>query len=738
MKQIEKAYNHNNEGQIYTNWEEKGYFRPELNMSKDTSYDREKDSKPFVVAIPPPNVTGKLHVGHALGDTLEDIMCRYHRLCGKPTLWIPGMDHAGIATQAVVEKMLRKQNIKRHELGREKFVDEVWKWKEEYGGIIISQIRRLGASCDWSRERFTLDEGLNKSVNEAFKRLYDKGLIYRGEYIVNWCPKCQTAIADDEVEHIEQSAKLYYFRYDKNFPITIATTRPETKLGDTGVAVNPKDTRYQKYIGKTYEVNIDGAKRNIKVFADRAIDMDFGTGAVGVTPAHSVADWKMAEENNLPVIKIIDEYGRMTSNAGKYQGLKTKEASIKLLDYLKANNLLEKVEDFNNNLSVCYRCQSAIEPLPSKQWFVKMAPLAKRAKEAVRSGKIKIMPKRFEKVYFHWLDNIRDWCISRQLWWGHRIPVWYRKSADLSKDQNDSKNNIYVGTTPPVDIDNWEQDPDVLDTWFSSSLWPFSTLGWPDKTNDLSYFYPTSVLETAYDILFFWVARMIMMGLELTDEIPFETVYLHGIVRDEHHRKMSKSLGNVLEPVALIDKYGADALRMGLVVGSSPGQDLAVSDTKIKAYRNFSNKIWNASRFVMLRVSDGDLQTGNIGSATISNLDIDQSNLTASDKEILSAHQAMLAEVTTKLDELKFSQAGEIIYDYFWHTFCDKYIELAKTQLEDKKQQENTKKILIKILSESLIVLHPFTPFVTEAVWQNLTDIYSKLPDSVMLAKWPK
>lgn len=739
MKQIDKAYNHHNEGKLYEQWEKQGYFRPELNMSKDTNYDRKKDGKPFVVVIPPPNVTGKLHVGHALGDTIEDIACRYHRLCGQPTLWLPGMDHAGIATQAVVEKMLRKKGVKRHELGREKFVDEVWKWKEEYGGIIISQIRRLGASCDWSRERFTLDEGLNRSVNEAFKRLYDKGLIYRGEYIVNWCPKCQTAIADDEVEHIEQSAKLYFFRYDKDFPITIATTRPETKLGDTGVAVNPKDPRYIKYIGKTYTVDIDGVKREIKVFADRSIDMKFGTGAVGVTPAHSAADWRMAEENNLSIIKIIDEFGRMTDKTGKYQGLKTKQASEQLLAYLQKNNLLEKIEQIDNNLSVCYRCQSAIEPLPSKQWFVKMAPLAKRAKEAVKNGQIKIMPKRFEKVYFHWLDNIRDWCISRQLWWGHRIPVWYRKPETLTtSEKQHSQDNIYVGTTPPADIDNWQQDTDVLDTWFSSSLWPFSTFGWPDKTQDLSYFYPTTVLETAYDILFFWVARMIMMGLELTDQPPFETVYLHGIVRDEQHRKMSKSLGNVLEPVELIDKYGADALRMGLVVGSSPGQDLAVSDNKIKAYRNFSNKIWNASRFVMLRISAGDLQTGTMGAESITDLDIDSNHLSASDKDILSQHDTMIAEVTNKLDELKFSQAGEIIYEYFWHTFCDKYIESAKIQLEDDKTKENTKKILIKILSESLIVLHPFTPFVTEAVWQNLVAIYPKLPSSIMLASWPK
>ncbi len=782
MKQIiEKAYQPQKfEENIYENWEKSGYFRGEIKEGK----------KPFTIMMPPPNVTGKLHIGHSLVLTLEDIMTRYHRLLGEPTLWLPGMDHAGIATQTVVDKALKKQGINKNELGREKFVEKVWQWKEEFGGIILKQTRKMGASCDWSRERFTLDEGLNKAVKEAFVQLYKKGLIYRGNYIVNWCPSCHTAIADDEVEHEERNAKLYYFKYDKNFPITIATTRPETKLGDTGVAVNPADKRYKKYIGQTFEIDLDGAKRKIKVFSDRAIDPKFGTGAVGVTPAHSSIDWKMAEVNGLPIIQVIDEYGRMTEDAGEhYKGMKAKEAALKLVEYLKENNLLEKEENYTNNLSICYRCKTAIEPQPSLQWFVKMRPLAEKAIEAVESGKIEIIPKRFEKLYYHWMKNTPDWCISRQLWWGHQIPVWYKtKSKKNSEDSElmdkyiyqdtaeysreienyiDKKHpdrymDIYVGTEVPKG-EGWKQDEDVLDTWFSSALWPFSTLGWPEETADFKYFYPTSVMETAHDILPFWVNRMIMMGIELTGKIPFETVYLHGLVRDEQNRKMSKSLGNALDPLELIPKYGTDALRMALVVGGTPGQDMAVGESKIKGYRNFSNKIWNASRFVMLRVSEGDIQTGEIGTAKIEDLNIDEKILTSADKEILKKHSEVIKSVTKKLNEFKFSHAGEEIYEYFWHEFCDIYIEASKHQIVDGRYadnedinfhvkvqtdftkttnmilvSDNTKKILIKILSESLILLHPFVPFVTEAVWQELKNIYPKLSDSIMISNWPK
>ncbi|MEI6144544.1 MAG: valine--tRNA ligase [Candidatus Berkelbacteria bacterium] len=730
MKTFKKNWEHfETESKLYDLWEKSGYFKPEINP----------DGKPFVIAIPPPNVTGKLHIGHAYGTTLQDLMIRYHRLLGDASLYIPGMDHAGIATQTVVDKKLRKDGINKNELGREKFVEEVWKWKEEYGGKILEQLRAIGASCDWDRERFTLDEGLSSAVREAFVHLYKKDLIYRGEYIVNWCPKCGTAIADDEVEHETQKAKLYYFKYDKNFPITIATTRPETKFGDTAVAVNPGDERYKELIDKEFETDLDGVKRTIKVIADRAVDKEFGTGAVGVTPSHSMIDWKMAEDHGLPKVKVINEYGKMTAEAGKYEGMKVLEAREKLVEYLKSADLLEKETDIENNLSICYRCSSAIEPLPSLQWFVKMKPLAEKAKAAVKSGEIEIIPKRFEKVYFHWLDNIRDWCISRQLWWGHRIPVYYRNSSDKLKveSQKFNEEDIYVGDNPP---EGYIQDSDVLDTWFSSGLWPFSTLGWPDETPDFEKFYPTTVMETGYDIIFFWVARMIMMGLELTGKIPFKTVYLHGLVRDEQNRKMSKSLGNVLDPLDLIAKYGTDALRMALIVGSTPGQDVAVGESKIKGYRNFTNKIWNASRFVSLRVTDGDLQSGELGEAKITDLNIDEKLLTPADKKILDSHKSIKSKVASHIDKFQFSLAGEELYEYFWHEFCDEYIEATKDQLSADSYQlvANTKKILIKILKESLVLMHPYVPFVTDAVWQELREFVPGLADSIMISNWPK
>lgn len=806
MKNINKTWDHKkHEAKLYENWEKSGYFKPEVNIEETTrtntdnaeekgllatDYSLQANKNPFVIAIPPPNVTGQLHIGHALFATLQDIMIRYHRLQGEPSLWIPGTDHAGIATQTVVDKMLKKQGINRFEIGREKFLEHVWKWKEEYGGKINQQLRAVGSSCDWSRERFTLDDGLSRAVNEAFVHLYKKGLIYRGEYIVNWCPKCGTAIADDEVEYTEQKGKLYFFKYDKDFPISIATTRPETKFGDAAVAVNPSDKRYKEFIGKSYNICLDGVQRNIQIIADRSVDSTFGTGAVGVTPAHSAVDWRMGEEHDLPRVKVINERGRMTEEAGeKYSGLKTAEARQKLVEYLHSNNLLEKEVELDNNLSVCYRCATAIEPIPSLQWFVKMKPLAEKAKEAVESNQIEIIPKRFEKVYYHWMDNIRDWCISRQLWWGHRIPVWYPKSKiknQRSKSGTDDSatdnyqleaKDIYVGIEPPKDIENWIQDEDVLDTWFSSALWPFSTLGWPDETADYKAFYPNTVMETGYDILFFWVARMIMMGLELTDQVPFKTVYLHGLVRDEKNRKMSKSLGNGIDPLEVIDKYGADALRMALVVGSAPGQDIPVGENKIRGYRNFSNKIWNASRFVVLRVSEGDLREGEIGKFEIQDIEYSEKLLTEADKEILKKHQEVKAKVKKYLDEFKFSLAGETLYEYFWHTFCDIYIEQAKRQLETEEQKnketekqknsgtegqkdienfdiehslkienckiensklpQNTKKILIKILSESLVMLHPFVPYVTESVWQELREICPTLSESIMISKWP-
>lgn len=839
---MDKAFNpQEHETEIYKLWESTKSFTPEINP----------DKKPFVISMPPPNVTGKLHIGHALFITLEDIMTRYHRMQGEPTLWVPGTDHAGIATQTVVDKALRKQDINRFQIGREEFVKHVWDWKEKYGHEITEQLRAMGASCDWTRERFTLDEGLSEAVKEAFISLYKKDLIYRGEYIVNWCPKCATAIADDEVEHKEQPAKLYYFKYDHNFPITIATTRPETKLGDTAVAVHPQDDRYKQFIGQEFEIDLDGVKRKIKIIADRSIDKEFGTGAVGLTPAHSMVDWKMAEENGLEKIKVIDERGRMTDRAGDYAGMKALEARKKILEYLHQAGLMEKEDDFINNLSICYRCGGAIEPLPSLQWFVKMKPLAEKARKAVESGEIKILPKRFEKVYFHWMDNIRDWCISRQLWWGHRIPVWYRQNlksensnvkswdlkiygqdifndlksgkksietragkpegaekywgdfkpgdqitftlADEKSDlpieplQTVTKNiskvehfqtinellekknississsteqdyrewwlnfpemaerikkygiwaialeepstanaEIYVGKQAP-EGEGWVQDEDVLDTWFSSGLWPFSTLGWPNDTEDYKYFFPNTVMETGYDILFFWVARMIMMSLELTGKAPFETVYLHGLVRDEQNRKISKSLGNGIDPLELAAKYGTDAVRMGLVVGATAGNDVAVGEGKIKGYRNFSNKLWNISRFAITNLDEGVIY------------DINKTQLNEQDQKDLDDFAKVKEEVTKYLDNFQFSLAGETLYAYTWHEFADKIIEQSKERLSgggDQKTAVLSK--LIYITKDILKMTHPFMPFVTETIWQRLP---SSLKDSKLLIKasWPK
>jgi len=722
MKEIAKAYNHTEfEEPIYEHWEKSGYFKPEFGH-EDFQYDRNKDGKPFVISMPPPNVTGKLHVGHALFVTLQDIMIRYNRLLGKPTLWVPGTDHAGIATQTVVDKMLKKKGIDKRDLGREKFIEEVWKWREEYGGTITRQLRRMGASCDWSRERFTFDEGLNRAVRKTFVDLYNKGLVYQGLRVVNWCPRCHTAISDDEVEYKAQKSKLYWIKYG---PFILATTRPETKLGDTAVAVNPKDDRYFDKVGKKFMIPGVLGEFEIVVVADNAVDPAFGSGAVKVTPAHSFTDYEIAIRNNLPMKQIIDENGRMMASTGKYAGMKTAEAREAIVADMEKLGLIDHIDEYDNSLPICYRCGGTIEPIPSKQWFVKMKEMAQRAKKAVADGEMTIIPDRFKKIYENWMDNIRDWCISRQIWWGHQIPVWYRGEE------------IYCGMEAPSG-DGWKQDEDVLDTWFSSALWPFSSLGWPEKTKDLAYFYPTTVMETGYDILPFWVARMATFGLEFTDQIPFETVYFHGLVRDEQNRKMSKSLGNVLDPLDIIPKYGTDALRMALVVGSTPGQDTAVGESKIKGYRNFSNKIWNASRFVLLRVTDGDLKTGEIGNTGLKDLTIDQNILTQADKDIIKSHTVLKRSVTEKIEKFRFSQAGEEIYDFFWHTFADIYIEQSKTQLEDENLRDNTKKILIKLLSDSLIILHPFVPFVTEAVWQELKKIYPEFSESIMIAEWPR
>jgi len=702
--ELPKAYDPKaHEEEIYKLWESSGAFTPKIDPKK----------KPFVIMMPPPNITGKLHIGHAMFVTLEDILTRYHRMKGEPSLWLPGTDHAGIATQNVVEKELKKEGKSKQDLGREKFVEKIWEWKKQFGGEITRQIRSLGASCDWSRERFTLDEGLSKAVNEAFKRLYDKDLIYQGLRTVNWCPRCQSAISDDEVEYKKEKGKFYHMKYG---PFVLATARPETKLGDTAVAVHPSDKRYKDMVDKKYKIPGVLGEFEIVVVADNAVDPKFGTGAVKVTPAHSLVDFEIAQRHNVPLKQVIDENGRMMKNTGKYAGMTTKEAREAIVEDMQKMGLIEKIEqNYEHNVGVCYRCGGVIEPIPSKQWFVKMKPLAEKAKEAVKSGQIKILPKRFEKVYFHWLDNIRDWCISRQLWWGHRIPVWYKGEE------------IRVGSDAPGS-EGWKQDEDVLDTWFSSALWPFSTLGWPEETDDLKYFYPTTILETGYDILFFWVARMIMMGLELTEKPPFETVFLHGLVRDEHNRKMSKSLGNVLDPLEVSDKYGTDAVRMSLVVGATAGNDLAVGESKIKGYRNFSNKIWNVARFILTNLAS---EKGKVKSEKYQYAD--------QDKKDLEQLEEITKKVTNHLDNLQFSHAGETLYNYIWHEFADIIIEQSKDRLkgDDEKDKAAAQTKLLTILTASLKMLHPFVPYVTESIWQQIPEGER---DSKMLisAKWPK
>ena len=789
VKELPKAYNpQEHEQKIYKMWESSGAFAPDSGQLSGISDRSETDNRQpttdnetrdnFVVVMPPPNVTGTLHIGHALFATLQDIMARYHRLRGDETLYLPGTDHAGIATQSVVEKDLAKQGIRRRDLGREKFVEKVWQWKEHYHERITKQLRAMGVSADWSREAFTLDEKRSAAVNAAFKQLYDKGLIYQGYYLVNWCPKCGTAIADDEVEHEDQHAPLYYFKYDKKFPIAIATTRPETKLGDSAVAVHPDDRRYKEYIGQTLKANLDGTKLTVKIIADKAVDKDFGTGAVGVTPAHATTDWQLAEKHHLEKIKIIDEHGRMTSEAGgRYAGLTTAAAREKVIEYLKNQGLLEKEETIDHSLSVCYRCHRAIEPLPSLQWFVKMKPLAAKALAAVRDGKVNIIPKRFEKVYTHWLENIRDWCISRQLWWGHRIPVWTQEREAKSDTapvgssracrgipwshpephwgEGSRETDIYIGDKPPSSPEGWSQETDVLDTWFSSSLWPFSTMGWPDEdAADFKKYYPTSVLETGYDIIFFWVARMIMMGLELTGQAPFDTVYLHGMVRDEQGRKMSKSLGNVIEPLTLIDQWGTDAVRLALVIGTTPGNDVNFAASRAKGYRNFANKIWNASRFVLARINaDTSVSLRGVRDKAISSVipvktgiqsGLDPAstargdNLTAKDAKILQEFTSHKQKVTKLLEEYQFSQAGDELYHWFWHRFADVIIEESKKRLEEGGDGAKAAGILLwRLLRDQLIMLPPLMPFVTEAVWQEVP-LALRQDKMLITTKWPK
>ncbi|MFZ5392319.1 MAG: valine--tRNA ligase [Patescibacteria group bacterium] len=752
------------EREIYRSWEEGGFFKVEIDENR----------QPYTIMMPPPNATGVLHIGHAVFLSVSDAIIRYKRMKGFNALWLPGTDHAAIATQTKVEKLIAKEGLNRFDLGREKFVQRVKDYVENSRSTMKKQIRATGASCDWSREAYTFSDELSVAVNTAFSKLYEKGLIYRGDRIVNWCPRCGSTLADDELEYKTEKTILYTFKYDKDFPITIATTRPETKLGDTAVAVNPEDKRYQKFIGQTLTADFCGQKLEIKIIADANVESDFGTGALGVTPAHSMVDFEMAQKNDLPVIKIIGEDGKMNEAAGDFVGMSVKEAREKVIENLRKNNLIEKEEEIEHNLSVCYRCSTPIEPLTSKQWFVDVHKkvdgwdrekikglnvgekysIKDVARLVVTNGQIELMPESFNKVYFSWMDNLRDWCISRQIWWGHRIPVWYRNNfqfpisnfQSISNFQTnnvgaqnsvpiDGKNTnqeIYVGVNPP-EGEGWVQDQDTLDTWFSSALWTFSTLGWPEKTVDLSYFHPTDLMVTGREIIFQWVARMIIMSTYLMGEIPFKKVYFTGLLFDKEGRKMSKSLENIIDPMEMIEKYGADALRLSIIVGNTPGVDFKYYDEKIIGQRNFINKLWNVSRFIM-----GKLEPG-IGGEQIDIRDIREINLTKVDKWILSKMDDLIQRTGKHLDNYRLGLAIEEINNFVWHDLADWYLEIIKFPIfnfqfsnnnvgagrdlpDNEIQQRNRdiQKILIFILQNILVLLHPFVPFVTEVIWEKL------------------
>jgi len=710
-KNLPSVYNPKEvEDKWYEFWEKENLFYA----------DRDSQKEPFTIVIPPPNVTGQLHMGHALNNTLQDILIRTKRMQGYCALWLPGTDHAGIATEAKVKEQLAEENLSKYDLGREKFLERVWQWKEKYGGTIIKQLKKLGSSCDWSRLRFTLDEGLSKAVREVFVQLYEKGLIYRGDYIVNWCPTCKTTLSDIEVEHEEETGKLHYIKYpykDGSGFVMIATTRPETMLGDTAVAVNPEDDRYKDSIGKTLILPIVG--REIPIIADSYVDMEFGTGAVKVTPGHDPNDFEMGLRHNLPVINIMDESGNMNENAGKFAGMDHLECRKVIVEQLRQEGSLVKIEDLNHSVGHCYRCHTTVEPMVSKQWFVKMKPLAEPAMDIVKKGNVQFVPERFTKIYLNWLENIHDWCISRQLWWGHRIPAWYCKDCgEMIVSREDVKVCSKCGST------DLEQDPDVLDTWFSSALWPFSTLGWPEKTEDLKYFYPTSVLVTGYDIIFFWVARMIFTAMEFMKQEPFKHVVITGLVRDSLGRKMSKSLGNGIDPLEVIEKYGADTLRFTLSTGNAPGNDMRFYWEKVESSRNFANKIWNASRFVLMNLED--FEPG----------DPDVNQLSLKDHWILKRTNEIIQEVTESLDKFEIGMAASKVYDFFWSEFCDWYIEMAKIDLygQDEFKKKQTQKVLCVVLENILKLLHPFMPFITEEIWQHLPHDGK----SIMTSEWPK
>ena len=701
------------EEKIYRMWEEGGYFHTKA----------EEGKKPFTIVMPPPNVTGQLHMGHAMDATLQDTLIRFKRMQGYAALWVPGTDHAGIATQIKVEEELRKkEGLSRHDLGREKFLERVWDWKHKYGNRIVEQQKKLGSSCDWQRARFTMDEGCSKAVREVFVSLYEKGLIYKGSRIVNWCPHCVTALSDAEVEYVDKPGKLWHLKYpivgEEGRYVIVATTRPETMLGDSGVAVNPNDPRYGDLVGKKCLLPL--MDRQIPIVADEYVDLEFGTGCVKMTPAHDPNDFEVGLRHNLEMIRVLDDNGKVNELGGKYCGMDRYDARKAILADLDELGLLEKIEDHQHNVGTCYRCGNDVEPIVSAQWFVKMEPLAREGIRSVKEGETKFVPERFTKNYMNWMENLHDWCISRQLWWGHQIPVWYcADCGHMTCTREDPHVCEKCGSA------HIERDPDVLDTWFSSALWPFSTLGWPEKTPDLDYFYPTDVLVTGYDIITFWVSRMIVSGLEHTNKAPFHTVLIHGLVRDNQGRKMSKSLGNGIDPLEMIDKYGCDALRMNMVTGNSPGNDMRFYVERCEAMRNFANKLWNASRYVLM----------NLGEDAVNQLP-ELSKLEIADKWVLSKLNTLTAEVTENLEKYELGVAIQKLYDFVWDTYCDWYIELTKARLysEDAERKQTAISVLVYVLDQMLKLLHPFMPFITEEIWQSLPHE----GEALMIAKWPE
>ena len=710
-KELAKAYEpHEVEERIYEFWMNGKYFHAEVDSKK----------KPYTIVIPPPNITGQLHMGHALDETLQDILIRFRRMQGYSALWLPGTDHASIATEAKIVEAMKQEGVTKEYIGRDGFMKRAWEWKEKYGGTIISQLKKLGSSCDWDRERFTLDGGCSKAVKEVFVKLYNEGLIYRGERMINWCPNCKTSISDAEVDFAEKDGNFWHIRYplaDGSGYLNLATTRPETMLGDTAVAVHPEDERYQHLIGKMLILPLVG--REIPIAAHIMQKKEFGTGVVKITPAHDPNDFEVGLRHNLPVINIMDESGIINENGGEYQGMDRLDARKKIVKALEEQGYLIKVEPIKHNVGTCYRCKTVVEPRVSKQWFVKMEPLAKPAVKAVEDGEVKFVPERFDKIYFNWMNNIKDWCISRQLWWGHRIPAWYC----------DDCNEITVSRETPhacckCGSTHIHQDEDTLDTWFSSALWPFSTLGWPDNTEELNYFYPTNTLVTGYDIIFFWVARMIFSGLAHMGKVPFDTVFIHGIVRDANGVKMSKSLGNGIDPLEVIDQYGADALRFMLATGNSPGNDMRYSPEKVEASRNFANKIWNAARFILMNLEGHEIKN------ELPN------ELTTEDKWIISSFNRVAKEITENLEKFELGIAAQKIYDFLWDIFCDWYIEIAKIRMnsDDIQTAQNAREVLVWVMTGTLKLLHPFMPFITEEIWQTLPH----KGDALIVAEWPE